>query len=519
MKKSIFSFVLAVYMLVSLIPTTALAADSYGMIVGGIEVTAENCQNITGPGISGKVSYDPAQNILTFDNATVTGYSYQEVTDKDGKTSVEAIGVLIKKPSLTVAFIGNNEISIAISDQPADICSAITSESSLTLQAAAGSTITVRASGAKDNVGIVSASALIMNEGTFLVESGSSGKGMSYGILADSLESTSSLIVKSGDCDNHDSVAIATAQHIYLNGTGSVSVHSGNGAISAGIICGSELQINVPADICSGTSTDAMSIGIFAQQPVTVQKHAEMKVVISGEDSAVAGDIVLSDELYWDGNKKAAKPSHYTHAQQDAPIKNASQYRYIRILSADLLPEIPFGDVPRDIFYTAPVVWAVRENITAGTTPVQFSPDSKCTRAQTVTFLWRAAGCPESTVNTTPFTDVKENTYYYKAVLWAVEKEITSGMTPTTFEPETTVTRGQVVTFLWRAQGEPEIKRNSSSFTDVSKDSFYTIPVFWAVENEITSGMTATTFEPNTGCTRGQIVTFLWRNAGEPDII
>ena len=193
--------------------------------------------------------------------------------------------------------------------------------------------------------------------------------------------------------------------------------------------------------------------------------------------------------------------------------------RYIRILSADLLPEIPFGDVPRDIFYTAPVVWAVRENITAGTTPVQFSPDSKCTRAQTVTFLWRAAGCPESTVNTTPFTDVKENTYYYKAVLWAVEKEITSGMTPTTFEPETTVTRGQVVTFLWRAQGEPEIKRNSSSFTDVSKDSFYTIPVFWAVENEITSGMTATTFEPNTGCTRGQIVTFLWRNAGEPDII
>ena len=290
------------------------------MIVGGIEVTAENCQNITGPGISGKVSYDPAQNILTFDNATVTGYSYQEVTDKDGKTSVEAIGVLIKKPSLTVAFIGNNEISIAIS--------AITSESSLTLQAAAGSTITVRASGAKDNVGIVSASALIMNEGTFLVESGSSGKGMSYGILADSLESTSSLIVKSGDCDNHDSVAIATAQHIYLNGTGSVSVHSGNGAISAGIICGSELQINVPADICSGTSTDAMSIGIFAQQPVTVQKHAEMKVVISGEDSAVAGDIVLSDELYWDGNKKAAKPSHYTHAQQDAPIENASQSLY-----------------------------------------------------------------------------------------------------------------------------------------------------------------------------------------------
>ena len=180
----------------------------------------------------------------------------------------------------------------------------------------------------------------------------------------------------------------------------------------------------------------------------------------------------------------------------------------------DLTPTVGgFDDVPVTAYYSGPVKWAVEHSpqITNGTSTKTFSPADTCTRAQTVTFLWRAKGCPEPTATTCPFTDVKPDAYFYKAVLWAYENEITNGTSDTTFTPNGTVTRGQVVTFLWRAENKPAPAGTGNAFNDVPAGAYYADAVQWAAEQEITNGTTANTFSPNAGCTRGQIVTFLYR--------
>ena len=169
-----------------------------------------------------------------------------------------------------------------------------------------------------------------------------------------------------------------------------------------------------------------------------------------------------------------------------------------------------FSDVWSTDYYAAPVAWAAETGVTAGTTKTTFSPNASCTRGQMVTFLWRAMGQPEPTITKNPFTDVKTSDYFYKAVLWAVEKGITAGTSATTFSPNDTVTRAQTVTFLWRAAGKPAAK-TANPFKDVTTGQYYTDAVLWAVKNEITAGTSATTFSPANPCTRGQIVTFLYR--------
>ena len=169
-----------------------------------------------------------------------------------------------------------------------------------------------------------------------------------------------------------------------------------------------------------------------------------------------------------------------------------------------------FHDVSRfDYFYDA-VKWAVDHDITSGTGRFTFSPNAACTRAQTVTFLWRAAGSPRPVSAVNPFTDVHYGDYFYQAVLWAVENGITMGTSATTFSPDATVTRAQVVTLLWRANGQPAAR--NSGFTDVSADAYYAKAVAWAVENGITTGTGFGIFSPDAACTRAQIVTFLYRN-------
>ena len=171
----------------------------------------------------------------------------------------------------------------------------------------------------------------------------------------------------------------------------------------------------------------------------------------------------------------------------------------------------PFQDVPDDAYYFEAVNWAVANNVTNGTSETTFSPNVGCTRAQVVTFLWRAAGQPEPTEGTNPFTDVKEGAYYYKAVLWAVEKGITNGTSETTFDPDETCTRGQIVTFLWRREGKPAPTGANNPFADVKPSAYFGSAVLWAVETGITNGTSETTFEPNEDCTRAQVVTFLFR--------
>ena len=181
---------------------------------------------------------------------------------------------------------------------------------------------------------------------------------------------------------------------------------------------------------------------------------------------------------------------------------------------AEKTVESPFTDVADDAYYKEAVDWAVENGVTSGTTATTFAPNAICTRAQAVTFLWRAMGCPEPTGTTCPFTDVSGDAYYYKAVLWAVEQEITVGTSATTFTPNATVTRAQTVTFLWRAAGKPA-QTAANPFADVKTGAYYESAVLWAVAEKITEGTTATTFSPANGCTRAQIVTFLYRYLGK----
>ena len=167
-----------------------------------------------------------------------------------------------------------------------------------------------------------------------------------------------------------------------------------------------------------------------------------------------------------------------------------------------------FYDVPNDAFFYEAVKWAVKSGVTNGLTETMFGPYEPCTRAQIVTFLWRAAGSPEPKAMSS-FADVPASAYYAKAVAWAIENGITNGMTETTFAPDATCTRGQGVTFLYRAlKGSAG---GGANFTDVKSDTFYADAVNWAVANNVTNGTSDTTFSPNDNCTRGQIVTFLWR--------
>lgn len=179
-----------------------------------------------------------------------------------------------------------------------------------------------------------------------------------------------------------------------------------------------------------------------------------------------------------------------------------------------------FRDI--DSSNTAPfkdaILWAVDKGITNGFTPVEFRPSAQCTRGQVVTFLWRAKGCPEPTITENPFVDVASTSPYYKAILWAYENGITTGIDDTHFKPTNPCTRGQVVTFLWRADGTPAPQSDENPFKDVSKTGktapFYDA-ILWAAENGITTGYSDNTFRPSATCTRGQIVTFIYRDMNE----
>ena len=195
------------------------------------------------------------------------------------------------------------------------------------------------------------------------------------------------------------------------------------------------------------------------------------------------------------------------------------------VLSASMLASLlpvsalaaGFTDVPQGIYYEDPVDWAVENDITSGTSGMEFSPDETCTRAQAVTFLWRANGQPDAAGNN-PFADVSASSYYNEAVQWAVTNNITSGTSPNTFEPDAPVTRAQVMTFLYRNADSPST-RDSASFADVPTDAYYRDAVRWAVTQGITAGTSATAFSPDESCTRAQIVTFLYRSSDDaPDV-
>ena len=185
-------------------------------------------------------------------------------------------------------------------------------------------------------------------------------------------------------------------------------------------------------------------------------------------------------------------------------------------IKAAFVVKTPFVDVRAKDYFYEPVLWAIRHDpvVTSGVDDTHFGPKQPCTREQIVTFLWNACGQPEPQTSVNPFRDVKASRYYYKAVLWAVESGITSGVEEGKFGVGQPCTRSQAVTFLWNASGKPMPESDECPFTDVKPGKFYYNAVLWAVENDVTSGTTETTFGPNETCTRGQIITFLYKVYG-----
>ena len=206
--------------------------------------------------------------------------------------------------------------------------------------------------------------------------------------------------------------------------------------------------------------------------------------------------------------------TNWSVVQEAAPGVAGRKERTCRTCShveTEVIPAInPFSDVKSTDYYFDSVLWAVTERVTSGmTTTTTFAPTQNCTRAQVVTFLYRANGEP-AVSGTNPFTDVKSTDYFYNAVLWAVSEGITTGMSATEFAPDMPCTRAQVVTFLWRDADKPTPSSNQS-FSDVAAGQYYRDAVLWAVGEGITNGMGNNRFAPNDTCTRGQIVTFLYR--------
>ncbi len=254
-------------------------------------------------------------------------------------------------------------------------------------------------------------------------------------------------------------------------------------------------------------SVDSGSHGSLTVSPRNASKGDKVTITVNPDDGYVLKDLTATasngDEI--ELTKRA--DGRYTFTMPAGSVKVKATWAIGTETVAG------FRDVPSDAYYADAVAWAAEEEITGGITATTFGPNNGCTRGQVVTFLWRAAGSPVvNMVN--PFTDVSEDAYNYQAILWAYASGITGGMTETTFAPNATCTRAQIVTFLHRAQGSPAA-HSSVSFTDVPADAYYADAVAWAAEEGITGGVTATTFAPNATCTRAQVVTFLYRDMAE----
>ena len=254
--------------------------------------------------------------------------------------------------------------------------------------------------------------------------------------------------------------------------------------------------------------------------PITVMSGKNGGVTVSPK-SASKGDTVtitttpdkgyvLDTLTVLDSKDKAVKLTEkngkYTFTMPSGKVTVSAAFK-----AAAPASENPFTDVPSGAYYEDAVVWAVKKGITSGTSATTFDPDGSCTRAQAVTFLWRAAGSPEPKSAAMPFTDVPAGSYFEKAVLWAVENGITNGTSDTTFGPDASCTRAQIVTFLWRAGGSHAVSGNSA-FSDVAADAYYAAAVAWAEKNGITGGIGGGLFGSDNTCTRAQIVTFIYRS-------
>lgn len=279
--------------------------------------------------------------------------------------------------------------------------------------------------------------------------------------------------------------------------TGGSSSSRGGGSSS-----GVGYSISVPGKLTGGK---------VSVSPSSARKGSTVTVTVTLEEGYMLDKLTVKDSKGTELSLTEKGSGKYTFTMPGAKVTVDAA---IIPISGDSNRKTVFTDVQPGAYYYDAVGWAVEQGITNGTTDMTFSPNQPCTRAQIVTFLWRAAGSPKAS-GSNPFTDVDAGSYYYDAVQWAVEQGVTAGTTDTTFSPNNACTRAQAVTFLYRskqAESSGETEAGQNLFTDVNPDSYYAKAVLWAVDNGVTSGVTASTFSPDTTCTRAQIVTFLYRS-------
>ena len=250
-------------------------------------------------------------------------------------------------------------------------------------------------------------------------------------------------------------------------------------------------------------SSSSIKGGSITVSPRSADKGDTVTITVKPDDGYELNTLTVTDAKGNELEVTDKGSGKYTFSMPGSSVKIQVSFKAIAEQVAN-----PFTDVAAGAYYKAAVLWAVANGVTNGTTATTFSPNVTVTRAHMVTFLWRAHGAPKA-AGSNPFTDVSSSAYYYDAVLWAVEHGVTNGTTATTFGPNAPVTRAQAVTFQWRASGSPAV--SGGSFSDVAADAYYSGAVAWAVANGITNGTAATTFSPDTPVSRAQAVTFLWR--------
>ena len=282
------------------------------------------------------------------------------------------------------------------------------------------------------------------------------------------------------------SMAVITVTKPAFNG-------SGGGAGGGGAPISPSYSINAPT-----TANGSVTV------PGTASKGSTVTITVKPDAGYALGELSVTGQ---NGNRLTLTDrgnGQYSFTMPEGEVRIAAVFGKIEE------KPVTFRDVPADAYYASAVQWAVKANITTGTSAETFSPDAPCTRAQMVTFLWRAAGCPAPKHSGMAFADVDRAAYYYDAVLWAVEQGITNGTAEMTFSPDTAVTRGQTAALLYRAAGSPETEKQAD-FIDVAADAYYADAVAWAEENGIADGIGNARFDPNGICTRGQIAAFLYR--------
>ena len=279
---------------------------------------------------------------------------------------------------------------------------------------------------------------------------------------------------------------------------------------------GEDLSLSVNVGTANSSSlTDAQKNAITGTRELSV---IEVSLSSNGEkiSNFNGGSVTIDVPFQW--SMKGLLRAYYidengNKSAIDVTYKNGIATLVLNHFSTyvvEAVDALSFTDVSAKAYYFDAVAWAVKNKITSGQSDTLFAPDASCTRAQMVTFLWRANGSPEPTVTELPFTDVAADAYYAKAVLWAVEAGITTGTSDTTFDPDGVITRAEAVTFLWRGAGKPAAE--GKLFADVESTKYYAEAVRWAVANGVTKGVSDTSFAPGNACTRAQIVTFLYRN-------